>query len=330
MNSVITGWGMAVPQRVLTNADLALMVATSDEWIVSRTGIRERHIAGPGETAATLAVRAGQHALDRAGLTASEIDLLIVATVTGDDPLVATACIVQSELGAKGIAFDIQAACTGWLYAFVMAHQFIATASAKHALVIGVDVFSTIIDYTDRQTCVLFGDGAGAAVISATPTPGGILGWMLGADGARPEQLYCAAGRSRAPLSSSDHIALNSPCVQMMGAEVFKLATRVMGSAMAEALYRANLTVADIDLFIPHQANLRIIDAAAQRLNLPPEKVFVNIERYGNTSAASVPIALCEALDQGRVPPGGRLGLVAFGAGLTWGAVVLELAAAEP
>lgn len=323
MYSAITGWGMAVPERVLTNADLERMVETSDEWIVSRTGIRERHISGPDESASTLAITAGKQALERSGLTAADVDMIIVATVTGDYTFPATACIVQDALGAKGIAFDIQAACTGWIYGVVTAHQFVSTGAAKNVLVIGTEVLSKITDYTDRQTCVLFGDGAGAVVISGTETPGGVLGWTLGSDGARPEQLYRPAGGSREPITR-DNIDTKSPYIHMMGSEVFKFATRVMGTAMEEALDKAGLTAHDIDLFIPHQANLRIIDAASKRLNLPPEKVFVNIERYGNTSAAAVPIALCEAIDQGLITPGSRLGMVAFGAGLTWGAVALE------
>jgi len=323
MYSAITGWGMAVPARILTNADLERIVDTSDEWIVSRTGIRERHIAGPDESASTLAISASQQALERAGLLPTDLDMIILGTVTGDYTFPATACLVQDALGAKCPAFDIQAACTGWIYGMVMAHQFVTSGTAKNVLVIGVEVLSKITDMSDRSTCVLFGDGAGATVVSASETPGGVLGWTLGTDGARPEQLYRPAGGSRIPLTR-DNLTSHEAYINMMGSEVFKFATRTMGTAMEEALAKANLTAHDIDLFIPHQANLRIIEAASKRLELPPEKVFVNIEKYGNTSAAAVPIALCEAIEQGRVKPGSKLGCVAFGAGLTWGALALE------
>ncbi len=323
MYSAITGWGMSVPSRILTNADLERIVDTSDEWIVSRTGIRERHIAAPDESASTLAIRAARQALERADLMPTDLDMIIVATVTGDYTFPATACLVQDALGASCPAFDIQAACTGWIYGMVMAHQFVTSGTAQNVLVIGVEVLSKITDMSDRATCVLFGDGAGAAIVSASETLGGILGWTLGADGARPEQLYRPAGGSRNPLTR-ENIATHDAYINMMGSEVFKFATRTMGTAMEEALAKANLTAHDIDLFIPHQANLRIIEAASKRLELPPEKVFVNIEKYGNTSAAAIPIALCEAVEQGRVKPGSKLGCVAFGAGLTWGALALQ------
>lgn len=323
MSSVITGWGKAVPERVLTNADLERMVETSDEWIVARTGIRERHIAAPDDSAATLAVVAGREALTRAGLAATDLDLIIVATVTGDYTFPATANLVQDALGARCPAFDIQAACSGWLYGLVMAHQFLTAGAMKHILVIGVEVLSKITNFQDRQTCVLFGDGAGAAVLAASDEPGGVLGWTLGSDGARPERLYRPAGGSRLPITK-DNVAAPEAYINMMGSEVFKFATRIMGTAMEEALTNAGLTAQDIDLFIPHQANLRIIEAATRRLNLPAEKVFVNLQYYGNTSAAAIPIALCEAIDQGRITPGSQIGMVAFGAGLTWAAVALK------
>jgi 3-oxoacyl-[acyl-carrier-protein] synthase-3 len=321
--SAITGWGMAVPEKILTNADLERMVDTSDEWIVSRTGIRERHIAAPDESASTLAIRAAHQALERAHLAPGDLDMIILGTVTGDYAFPATSCLVQDALGAHCPAFDIQAACTGWIYGTVMAHQFVTTTAIRHVLVIGVEVLSKITDMNDRGTCVLFGDGAGATIVSASDAPGGVLGWTLGADGARPEQLYRPAGGSRIPLTR-DNLDSHDAYINMMGSEVFKFATRTMGVAMEEALANANLTARDIDLFIPHQANLRIIEAASKRLELPSEKVFVNIERYGNTSAAAIPIALCEAIDQGRIQPGSKLGCVAFGAGLTWGALALQ------
>ncbi len=323
MYSAITGWGMAVPENILTNADLERLVDTSDDWIVSRTGIRERHVTTPDETSSTLAIRASQQALARAHLAPTDLDMIILGTVTGDYSFPATACLVQDGLGASCAAFDIQAACTGWIYGMVMAHQFVSTGAARNVLVIGVEVLSKITDMRDRGTCVLFGDGAGATVVSASDTPGGVLGWTLGADGARPEQLYRKAGGAKHPITR-ENIDSHDPYISMMGSEVFKFATRTMGTAMEEALVKANLTAHDIDLFIPHQANLRIIEAASRRLELPPEKVFVNIERYGNTSAAAVPIAMCEAIDQGRIMPGSRVGCVAFGAGLTWGAIALQ------
>ena len=323
MSSVITGWGKAIPERVLTNADLERMVETSDDWIVSRTGIRERHITAPDESASTLAITAGRAALTRAGLAATDLDLIIVATVTGDYTFPATANLVQDALGARCPSFDIQAACSGWLYGLVMAHQFITAGTMRHIMVIGVEVLSKLVNFQDRQTCVLFGDGAGAAILSASTAPGGILGWTLGSEGSHPERLYRPAGGSRMPITK-DNVGSPATYIQMMGSEVFKFATRIMGTAMEEALVNANLTAEDIDLFIPHQANLRIIEAATRRLNLPAEKVFVNLQYYGNTSAAAIPIALCEAIDQGRVKPGSHLGMVAFGAGLTWAAIALQ------
>jgi 3-oxoacyl-[acyl-carrier-protein] synthase III len=327
--SAITGWGMYVPERVLTNTDLEQMVDTSDEWITARTGIKQRHIAGPDETASTLAIAAARRALAQAGIDGKDLDLIIVATVCADYPFPSTANLVQHALGAQCGAFDMQAACSGFLYGLSTAHQFVANGNVKHALVIGVEVLSRIMDYTDRTTCVLFGDGAGAVVLSASDEPGGMLGFTIGSDGARPEFLWLPTGGSAEPIT---HEVLDERrnFVQMQGAEVFKFATRIMGTAMEEALASAGLTAADMDLFIPHQANLRIIEAASKRLNLPPEKVFINIEGYGNTSAAAIPIALCEAIEQGRVFPGAHLGMVAFGAGLTWAATVVKWTASLP
>jgi 3-oxoacyl-[acyl-carrier-protein] synthase-3 len=321
--SAITGWGMYVPERVLTNADFERMVDTTDEWITSRTGIKARHIAGPGESASTLSIAAARQALERAGLEPTDLSLIIIATVSMDYPFPSTASLVQHALGAQCGAFDMQAACSGFLYSLSMAHQFIVTGAAKHVLVVGVEVLSRVVDYTDRQTCVLFGDGAGAVVLSASEEPGGLLGFTLGSDGASPERLWIPAGGSVEP-ATEESLREHRHYVKMQGSEVFKFATRIMGTAMEEALANAGMTAADMDLFIPHQANLRIIEAASKRLNLPPEKVFVNIEQYGNTSAAAIPIALCEAIDQGRIFPGAHLGMVAFGAGLTWAAAVVK------
>jgi 3-oxoacyl-[acyl-carrier-protein] synthase-3 len=321
--SAITGWGMYVPERVVTNADFERMVDTTDEWITSRTGIKERHFAAPNETASTFAIAAARQALERAGMTGADLDLIIVATVCADYPFPSTANLVQHALGAQCGAFDIRAACSGFLYGLATAHQFIAAGAVKHALVIGVEVLSRILDMTDRSTCVLFGDGAGAVVMSASDEPSGVLGFTIGSDGAKPELLYIPAGGSAEPLTE-EGIRERRQYVKMQGNEVFRFATRVMGTAMEEALANAGMTAHDMDLFIPHQANLRIIEAAVRRLELPPEKVFVNIERYGNTSAAAIPIALCEAIEQGRVFPGAHLGMVAFGAGLTWAAAVVK------
>jgi len=327
--SAITGWGKSVPERIVTNADFERMVDTSDEWITSRTGIKERHFAAPDEAASKFAIAAAREALERAGLTGADLDLIVVATVCADYPFPSTANLVQHALGAQCGAFDIRAACSGFLYGLATAHQFIATGAAKHALVIGVEVLSKILDMTDRSTCVLFGDGAGAVILSASDEPGGVLGFTIGSDGAKPELLYIAAGGSAEPLTE-EGIRERRQYVKMQGNEVFRFATRVMGTAMEEALANAGMTARDMDLFIPHQANLRIIEAAVRRLELPPEKVFVNIERYGNTSAAAIPIALCEAIEQGRVFPGAHLGMVAFGAGLTWAATVVKWTAPIP
>ena len=321
--SAITGWGKYVPEKTLTNADLERMVETSDEWITTRTGIKERHIAAAGESASSFSIAAAREALERAGIEGKDLGLIIVATVSQDYKFPATANIVQNALGAQCGAFDMQAACTGFIYALSVAHQFIQTGSVKHALVIGVELLSQVMDYTDRGTCILFGDGAGAVVLSASDEPGGVLGFTLGSDGARPELLYVPAGGSKEPLTE-EGIRAGRQWLKMQGSEVFKFATRIMGTAMEEALAHAGMTTEDMDLFIPHQANLRIIEAASKRLGLPSEKVFVNIERYGNTSAAAVPIALCEAIEQGRVQPGQHVGMVAFGAGLTWAAAVVK------
>jgi 3-oxoacyl-[acyl-carrier-protein] synthase III len=321
--SAITGWGMSVPERVLTNHDLEQLVETSDEWITSRTGIKQRHIATAKESASTFAIAAARQALERAGIEGKDVGLILVATVCADYPFPSTANLVQHAIGAQCGAFDMQAACSGFIYGMSVVHQFLATGSVKHALVIGVEILSKVIDYQDRATCVLFGDGAGAVVMSASDKPGGLLGYTLGSDGAKPELLWIPVGGSAEPVTEQA-LRERRQYVQMQGNEVFKFATRIMGTAMEEALAQAGMTASDMDLFIPHQANLRIIEVASKRLNLPAEKVFVNIENYGNTSAAAIPIALCEAIDQGRVWPGAHIGMVAFGAGLTWAAGVVK------
>jgi 3-oxoacyl-[acyl-carrier-protein] synthase-3 len=322
-HAAITGWGMAVPERVLSNADLERMVDTSDEWIVSRTGIRERRIVGPDDSTTSLSVAAARQALDRAGLSAADIDLIVVATCTPDQFLVSQACLVQGELGGSAGALDVGAACAGFVYALSVGSQFVQTGCHDRVLVIGVDTLTRFVDYTDRSTCVLFGDGAGAVVLEPTDEPRGLLSTVLGADGAGYKHLYVPGWGAFVP-ESAELFPEYRPYLQMNGQEVFRFAVRVMGDAAAEAVDRAGLSFADVDMLIPHQANVRIIDAAARRLDLPRDKVWVNVDRYGNTSAASIPIALVEAEAAGGLTEGGNLVLVAFGGGLAWAAGVVR------
>lgn len=320
----ITGLGMAVPERVLTNQDLERMVETSDEWIRTRTGIRERRIAGDDEASSDYAVRAARQAMAQAGVTPDDVDLIICATVTPDMPMPATAALVQAALGAhRAAAFDLSAACPGWIYAVVMAQQSIATGLYNCALVIGVELLSKMVNWQDRTTCVLFGDAAGAAVLQPVPEGRGILSSVLGAEGAGACHLYTPAGGSRRP-ASPETVEQGLHFVHMNGPEVFKFAVRVMNEATVQVVEKAGLTVGDIDLLVPHQANVRIIDSAVKRLGIPPERVVVNLDRYGNTSSASIPVALTEALAEGRVRDGDLVVCVSFGAGLVWGALVLR------
>ncbi len=320
----ITGTGSSVPDRVLTNFDLEKMVETSDEWITTRTGIKERRIAAADEYTSTFAVKAAKNALQLAGVTAVDIDLIIVATITPDFPFPATACIVQNELGAaNAVAFDVTAACSGFLYALSIADKFIRTGAAKRALVIGAEVLSRIVDWTDRNTCLLFGDGAGAVVLDASEGERGILSSHIHSDGAYWELLYQPGCGSRNPpvqKSLDDKLVY----LMMQGNEIFKLAVRAMAEVANEALAANNMIAADINLFIPHQANRRIIDAIGKRLGLSDERVVVNLDRYGNTSAASIPIALDEVNRASRINEGDILLLDAFGGGLTWGSVLLR------
>ncbi|RII27259.1 MAG: 3-oxoacyl-ACP synthase [Geobacter sp.] len=322
--ATITGTGSAVPDRILTNHDLEKMVDTSDEWVVTRTGIRERHIAGEGEFTSTFATLAAERALQMAGVKADELDLIIVATVTPDFPFPSTACIVQQNLKAtKAAAFDISAACSGFLFGLSLADKSIRSGSASKVLVIGTEVLSRIVDWTDRNTCCLFGDGAGAAVVEAGDGTGGILSTHIHSDGSYWELLYQPGCGNRNPATQKtldDRLVY----ISMQGNEVFKLAVRAMEEVAHEALDANNLTVADLDLFIPHQANRRIIDAIGKRLGLGSDKVFINLERYGNTSSASIPIALDEANRSGRLKNGDLLMFDAFGGGLTWGSVLLR------
>ncbi|MGE5673912.1 MAG: beta-ketoacyl-ACP synthase III [Mycobacterium leprae] len=320
----ITGIGMAVPEKVLTNKDFEKMVETSDEWIVSRTGIRERHIAEPGEASSDYALKAAQKAMAMAGITGEEIDLIVVGTITPDHAFPSTACILQDKLGAThAAAFDIAAACPGWLHGLVVAQQFIQTGMYKCALVIGVELLSRITDYTDRATCVLFGDAAGAAILQPVSEGKGILASQLGAEGAGGCHLILPAGGSRLP-ASAETVANKQHYLRMNGGEVYKFAVRVMNEATVEVLEKAGLALSDLDLLVPHQANIRIVEGAMKRLDLPPEKVMINLDRYGNTSTASIPLALCEALEAGRIKDGDNLVLVSFGAGLVYGAVALR------
>jgi 3-oxoacyl-[acyl-carrier-protein] synthase-3 len=320
----ITGWGMAVPERVMTNDDLARIVDTSDEWIVSRTGIRERRVAGPRETTATLAIEAAQAALEVADLSPEQIDLVIVATSTPEHIFPATACLVQDALGAiKAGAFDLSAACSGFIYALAMGTQAIRSGALHNVLIIGAETLSRIVNWNDRGTCILFGDGAGAFVLQGSAIPGGVLSTLLRSDGSGGYSLAVPAGGSRIP-ASIESVRDNLHFIHMDGKEVYRFATRVMASAAREVVECAGLSLADIDLVIPHQANRRIIDSAARGLNLPEEKFFVNLDRYGNTSTASIPIAVCEAVAQGRLRPNDNLVLVGFGGGLTWGAATVK------
>jgi 3-oxoacyl-[acyl-carrier-protein] synthase-3 len=321
--SKITGWGKYVPRKVLTNADLARTVDTSDEWIVTRTGIRERRIAGPGETNTTMSVAAARQALDGAGLTPKDIELIIVATSSADHLLPSEASEVQYHLGAECPAFTLTAGCTGFVYGMVTAHQFITAGAYRRVLVIGSEIISPAVNWEDRNTCILFGDGAGAVVMEASSQPTGIQSFVLGSDGSGAEHLMVRGGGVIYPISH-EMIEDKAMYIEMNGREVFKFATRVIEEATVQAVDKAGLTLGDIDLLIPHQANLRIIELAARRLGIPMDKVFVNLDRYGNTSAASIPIALTEAAEQGLIRDGMNLCLVGFGAGLTWAATVVR------
>lgn len=324
VNAGILGVGMSVPPRILTNLDLEKMVDTNDEWITSRTGIKERRVAGDGESSYTLGLEAGQRALEDAGIPAEDIDLVLCATATGDFPWPATACLIQEKLGAtRAAAFDLSAACSGFTYALATAAGFIQTGAMRRILVIGVDTLSKQVDWEDRNTCILFGDGAGAVVLGPCAQDEGILASALGADGSGFEQIWLEGGGNKRPVSL-EVIEGKINCIRMRGAEVYKFAVKIMGEVTLDVLCRAHLTPSDVDLFIPHQANIRIINAAAERAQLAPERVFVNVEKYGNTSAGSIPIALAEAVQQGRVQRGNVLVFVGFGAGLTWGANVVR------
>jgi 3-oxoacyl-[acyl-carrier-protein] synthase-3 len=315
---------MAVPEKVMSNDDLARIVETSDDWIVSHTGIKSRYIAGDRETTLSLAVHAARDALLVAGIMPSQIDLVIVATVTPEYFFPSTASLVQDVIGAASAgAFDLSAGCSGFIYALSMAADAIRSGAAEHVLVIGAETLSRIVDWTDRNTCVLFGDGAGAAVVSACAERCGVMASVLGSDGSGGELLIIPGGGSRRP-PTQEMITRGEQFLKMNGREVYRFASTVMPRATEAVVRKAGWRLNDLALVIPHQANLRIIDAAIKRLGLPADRFFVNIDRYGNTSSASIPIALCEALTAGRINAGDRIILVGFGAGLTWAALALE------
>jgi 3-oxoacyl-[acyl-carrier-protein] synthase III len=320
----ITGVGSHVPIKVLTNTELEKMVETSDDWITSRTGIKERRICATDEFTSDLAASVACKAMERANVTPDQIDLIIVATITPDMPFPSTACLVQHKIGAKrAAAFDLEAACSGFIYALEIAQQFIMSRTYDTVLVIGAEKLSSIVDWQDRNTCVLFGDGAGAAILQNRPNSHGLLTAVMGADGEKADLLFMPGGGSRCPATAQS-ITSRMHYLRMEGKETFKNAIQAMQTAAEEALKRCDLDISRIKCIIPHQANRRIIDAVGERLGAKPEQLFVNLHKYGNTSAASVAIALDEAVESGAVKTGDLILLVVFGAGLTWGAAVIE------
>jgi len=323
--AMIVGTGAAVPKRILSNADLEKLVETSDEWITTRTGIRERHIAADGEHFSDLCTRAAEAALKRAHVKPEDLDMILVGTISGDMPFPATSCLVQRNLGAtRAAASDVSAACVGFLYALHLADGLIGAGKAANVLVIGGEILSRIVDWTDRNTCVLFGDGAGAVVLQKTKGDHGILGSLMKSNGNYHDFICMPGGGSDRPANDPKSIEERLPYIKMKGNETFKVAVKAMSDVSHELLSEQGFTHEQIDLFIPHQANLRIIEAAAKRVGLPMEKVFVNVDRYGNTGAASVYVALEEAVAAGRVKRGDTLLLAAFGGGFAWGAALLQ------
>ena len=318
--SRIIGTGSYLPEKVLTNADLEKMVDTSDEWIVTRTGIRERRVAKEGQTTTDLAYEAAKQALDAAGVTKDEIDLIIVATTTPDRVFPSSACLLQDRLDIHGCAaFDVQAVCTGFIYALGVADKFIKTGSAKCALVVGAETLSRIVDWTDRSTCVLFGDGAGAVVVKASDTAG-IISSHLHADGKYKELLHVPSGVSQ----GYDKVKAGEAYMQMQGNEVFKMAVNTLGRIVDETLAANNMKKTDVTWLVPHQANIRIINATARKLSMSLDNVVVTVDRHGNTSAASIPLAFDEAVRDGRIKSGDTVLMEAFGGGFTWGSVLLN------
>ncbi len=319
----VIGLGMHVPKKVLTNHDLAKIVDTNDEWIMTRTGIKERRIAEPGTTTSDLAYEAAREALHQAHLNPKDLDLLIIATTTPDMLFPSAACLVQRRLGAKSATcFDLSAACSGSIFAMITAQQYLMTGRYRNALVVGAEVISSFIDWTDRSTCVLFGDGAGACVMAPVER-GGILATDMGCDGQAADMLYMPGGGSKHPPSHSS-VDQRLHFLKMNGTELFKLAVRRMGESAKRVLEQAGISRQHVECFIPHQANTRIIEAVAKWADLPLEKVYMNLQRYGNTSAASNLIALYEVIQEGRIKRGDHIVMVAFGAGLTWGSILLQ------
>jgi 3-oxoacyl-[acyl-carrier-protein] synthase III len=320
----ILGTGTALPEKVITNLDLEKIVKTSDQWITERTGIKERRQAGPGETTSTLSVQASRKALEMAGITARDLDLIICSTISPDMPLPATASFIQRELGAPDCcAFDLAAACSGFLFGITVAEQFIKNGKAKHVLVIGAELLSRYLDYQDRATCVIFGDGVAAGVLGSVEPPSGILASELHTNGAFADHLYIPAGGTAKP-ASCETVEARDHFIKMRGNELFKVAVRSLEEVSRRVLQQANVTAEQVDLFIPHQANQRITDALRQRLGVKPEKVYSNISRVGNTSSASIPICLDECVRSGRIRKGDLVLMSAFGAGVTWGAVLMR------
>jgi 3-oxoacyl-[acyl-carrier-protein] synthase-3 len=320
----IVSVGSYVPERVLTNADLEQMVETSDEWITTRTGIKERRIAADDEFTSDIATKAALRALERARMKPDQLDLIIVATITPDMPFPSTSCLVQRKIGARrAAAFDIEAACSGFIYGLEIGHQFIMSRTCDTVLVVGAEKLSSIIDWTDRNTCVLFGDGAGAAILQNRPNSHGLLTACLGANGSKADLLSMPAGGSRCPATEQS-VKNRMHYLRMEGKETFKNAVNAMALAAQECLQRCEIDIKQIKCVIPHQANRRIIDAVAERLGASPSQLFINLHRYGNTSAASAAIALDEAVESGRIQRGDLVLMVVFGAGLTWAAAVIE------
>lgn len=324
----ITGWGKYAPEQRLTNADLEKMVDTNDEWIVQRTGIKERRIRSEYDTNTSMATEASRRALEVAGITAQDLDFIIIATTTPDYYLPGAGSLVQSALGANCGAVQVTAGCSGWAYGAVMADSLIKSGAYNTILVVGVEIISYALDYTDRGTCILFGDAAAATVFQVSDQPTGIMSFELGSDGDKAKALWVPGGASTHPFSQQvldDRMNF----IHMDGQEVFKFASRVVSSALTRVVEKAGVSLDDIKLFIPHQANARIIETGARFLNQPLEKFFINLDKYGNTSAASVPLAMVEAFEEGRIQEGDKIAIVAFGAGLTWGAAVIQMGVAE-
>lgn len=326
IRAAITGLGSAVPERVMTNSDFEKFLDTNDEWIAQRTGIRSRHVVGPGETTASLAAQAAKAALADAKISADQLDLIIVATISPEMIFPATACFVQAAIGAKNVpAFDISAACSGFVYGLTVASKFIETGTYKRIMVIGAESLSRFSDYTDRGSCILFGDGAGAAILEPTEDPNrGLIHSVLHADGEGWDYIHVPAGGSRTPATHQT-VDARMHYIKMRGREVYKFAVDKMQWLLGDCLEKCNLTVADVDMVVPHQVNTRIITSATEKFGFPMDKVYVNIDRFGNTSAASVPLALTECRNAGKIKVGSTVVMVAFGAGLTWAGAVVKM-----